>query len=305
MKISFVSPTFNEQDNIEVFINSLMKAIGEFSDFKFRYEIIIIDNASEDNTVNIIKNLIKKYNCLKLIVNKRNFGHIISPYYGIMQANGDAVVYLASDLQDPPELIDDLLRMWKSGSEVVYARKKTSDESILFFYLRKLFYFTLSKVVSYEYPKNCTGFGIYDNKVIEQLRLINDPYPFLRGLIPELGFKIDFVDFIQPVRKNGKSKNNIFTLYDILILAFIKSSNILIRSVIFFGLFFLSISVIYNLYVIFNFGKVNFEGIVFIFLSIITVFLGFLGEYLAVILRHVDKKPILLEKYRINFKKDD
>ena len=187
-KISFVSGCFNEQSNLEELIERVFKVAAKFPEFQFEY--LIIDNKSTDNSVSILRTIALTEPRLKVILNVRNFGHIRSPYYGMMQANGDAIIYLASDLQDPPEISEEFIKNWKTGFKVVAAIKNESEESIIFFTIRKIYYELISRLSDLDLLKNFTGFGLYDREVIEQCRKMDDPYPYHRGMISELGYPV-------------------------------------------------------------------------------------------------------------------
>ena len=214
--ISIVTPCFNESENIRELYERIANVIS--SETNYAFEIIFIDNSSIDNSVGLIKDIISNDSRVRLIVNTRNFGHIRSPYYGILSANGDAVIYLASDLQDPPEYINIFLREWELGYKLVLGIKPVSNETFLFHQVRRFYYKFLNAISEVDILPDATGFGLYDKEVISTLRSIDDPYPFLRGLVCYLGYEIKTIKFEQPKRVRGLSKNNFYTLYDIGIL---------------------------------------------------------------------------------------
>ncbi|HOH30427.1 MAG TPA: glycosyltransferase family 2 protein, partial [Candidatus Hydrogenedentes bacterium] len=207
--ISIVTGCFNEEENIRELVDRIRNVMKESPEYA--YEHILIDNASKDNTVSILREIASEDKHIKVIVNTRNFGHVRSPYYALLQAKGDAVIGMASDLQDPPEMIPQFIKKWEEGFKIVLGVKETSSESPLFFYIRKAYYRMVSKLSEVELLKNTTGFGLYDQKVIEILRNINDPYPYFRGLICDIGFEIASIPFHQPTRKRGFTKNNFYT----------------------------------------------------------------------------------------------
>lgn len=225
--ISLISPCFNEADNIEELYRRASGVMNLLAEYDFEY--IFIDNASSDNTVDLLKSISKNDKRIKIIVNNRNFGHIRSPYWGILQTSGDATVYLASDLQDPPEMIPDFINAWESGYKLVMAVKPNAVNNSIMNYCRRLYYRMLDKISAIPLTKDTTGFGLYDRVVIDQLRKINDPYPYLRGLIDELGYSMLTIDFLQPRRERGISKNNLYTLYDIGMLGIISHSMVPLR----------------------------------------------------------------------------
>ena len=233
--ISIITPTFNEVENIER-LSLQIKQICDSN--KINYEQIIIDNNSEDGTVDVIKKLTSQHKNIKAILNQSNFGHIKSPYYALLQSKGDATITMTSDFQSPPELIVDYYNKWISGSKVVLGRRKKVSDTFFLKIIKFIYYNFICKISNHKMEKNITGEGLYDKSVINILNTIKDPYPYIRGLIFELGFKIDFVDFNQPERQGGTSKNNLYTLFDLGLLGVVKHSNILLRLMILFGFFF-------------------------------------------------------------------
>ena len=231
-KISIVTPTFNEEENIEKLCSEIRV---EMKKVNINYEHIVIDNASTDKTTAILKKICLEDKNLKLIINSKNFGHIKSPFYGILQSSGNACILMASDFQDPINLISKYIEKWKNGSKIVLAKKISSQENNLMFSIRKIFYKFLNKISETKLTENTTGSGIFDKSIIDQLRIINDPYPYLRGLLNEIGEKIDIIEFDQPRRLLGKTKNNFFTLYDIGMLGIIKHSRAPLRLVTLIG----------------------------------------------------------------------
>lgn len=307
--ISLVSGTYNEEGNVNSLYERICEVIASLLD-DYEFEIIVIDNASEDGTVDILKELASRDRRLKLIINNRNFGHIRSPYHAILQAQGDAVIYLASDLQDPPEMITDLIKEWRSGYKVVLAQKEESEESPLFFMLRSLYYKLVNGVSSVRLHENVTGFGLYDREVIEVIKQINDPYPFFRGLIAELGYHCKLLPFSQPLRRRGISKNNLYTLWDIGMLGLTSHSKVPLRIACFLGLgvslFSFIIAFVYLLYKIlfwesFQLGAAPVVIGIFFIGAIQLFFLGILGEYIGAIHTQALNRPSVIERERINF----
>lgn len=306
--ISIVTPTYNEENNIEILYSRIKSSIKDI--YNYNFEIVIIDNASTDQTRSILKKIASDDRSVKLIFNTRNFGHIKSPYWGIMQARGDAVIYLASDLQDPPEMIHAFIREWELGWSVVLGTKEKSETNTLVHLLRKLYYKLLDRITDINIIRNSTGFGLYDKKVLDKLREINDPYPFLRGLISELGYPVKRIEFIQPERKFGISKNNIYTLYDIAILGIVSHSNLPLRLCSFAGyaLSFLSflmcttyIILKSNNWYAFPRGVAPLIISIYFLFGMLFIFIGILGEYIASIYTSVKNRPIVVEQERINF----
>ena len=310
-KISLVSSCYNEEENLDTLYERAMKAIEPFCD-RYEFEYILLDNCSVDGTEKKLRELAQKDKRIKVILNARNFGHIRSPYYGMIQASGDAVIYLASDLQDPPELIKDFIEKWEQGYKIVLGRKTDSEESFLFFLLRKLYYEFVSRIADDDtnLVKNCTGFGLFDKQVIDIIKSLDDPYPYIRGLICEIGFEKAFVDFKQPARKRGFTKNNFYTLYDNAMIGIVKHSKVPLRLMAFLGsgfsfLSFLAAVMYFILKLIFweefTLGMAPIIISIFFLASIQLFCMGVLGEYIGAIYTRVNKKPIVVEKERINF----
>lgn len=306
--ISIVTPTFNEEENVAELYHRICTVLNKFPNYL--YEIIVIDNASTDSTVERLKAIAAADNRFKIIVNTRNFGHIRSPYWGLMQAKGDAVVYLASDLQDPPELIEQFIRKWESGSKVVFAVKPRVEKNNFFNTLRKVYYRLLDRISEVQIVKDATGFGLYDKIVLNQIRSVNDPYPYFRGLICELGYDIALIPFEQPRRQRGISKNNFYTLYDIAMLGIVSHSLVPIRLASLLG-FIMGTGSILMAFVFlllkllwwnhFPLGVAPIVIGMFFMFGVILLFIGLLGEYIGSIHTYVRKRPVVVERERINF----
>lgn len=306
--ISIISPCYNEESNIEELYQRVKKVIDK--NVNYDYEYIFIDNASTDQTAKKIKNIIAADQRVKLIINTRNFGHIRSPYWGILQTSGVATIYLASDLQDPPEMIPEFIAAWEAGYKIALAIKPMSQSNKVMHCLRRSYYKFLSHISDVEITKDSTGFGIYDQCVVDKLRSIQDPYPFLRGLINELGYEIKEIPFNQPRRQRGISKNNIYTLYDIAMLGIISHSLVPIRLAAFLGFLLSAISIclafilfVYKL-LFWNEFAVGVAPIaigMFFMFGVLLSFIGLLGEYIGVIHTYVQRRPIVVEKERVNF----
>lgn len=307
--ISIITPTFNEEENV-VILSERVKKIFEEKLPNYDYEHIFIDNNSDDATVEILRQIAKKDKRIKIIVNSRNFGHIKSPFYGLLQAKGDAVISLVADLQDPPEMISDFVKKWEEGYQTVIAIKKNSEENKIMFKIRELYYDVLSTLSEVEIFKNFTGFGLYDKKVINSLRQMNDPYPFTRSMISEVGFNIAKIEYNQPVRLRGVTKNNFYTLYDIAILGIISNSKVPLRIAIFMGVFFGMLSLLVGVgYFIakllywdsMTLGMAPLLIMTSFMFSIMLFFIGLIGEYIGAIYTQVLNRPLVFEKERINF----
>ena len=307
MKISIVTPTYNEIERIEKIYLEIKKKINEIN---CDYEHLIIDNNSTDGTIDKIRQLAQTDKNLKIIINAKNYGHIRSPFHALLQTNSDATILMASDFQDPVDLIPKYIDEWKNGKKIVLGQKMSSEENIMIYSIRTLFYNFLNKISEFELPINTTGSGIFDKTIINKLKKINDPYPYFRGLVTELGEDISTLQFKQPERKSGKTKNNLFTLYDIGMLGIVKHSRKPLRFMTLLG-FFASI-VSFTVGVIYLFYKLLFWnsfslglapiiiGIFFVSAVQITL-LGLVGEYIGIILLHQRNMPLVVEKERINF----
>ena len=308
-RISIVTPCYNEEKNVEELYFQVKKIFNNILP-QYQYEHIFIDNDSKDNTVEILKKIAKKDKNIKIIVNSRNFGQLRSPVYAILQAKGDAVISMVADLQDPPEMIPLFIKKWEAGNDTVLAIKKDSLESTLMFRIRKAYYRLLSHLSEINIYKNFTGFGLYDKKVIQALKSIKDPYPFFRGMIAEIGFKTTLIDYTQPARLRGLTKNNFYSLYDIGILGIINNSKVPLRMLVFTGFICGVASLVLGCYYLINkllFWNEISLGIAPLIVggslafSVIIFFLGILGEYIGAIYTQVLNRPLVFEKERINF----
>ena len=307
-KISIVTPCYNEEFNVEPLYEKVKIEMAKLSNYT--YEHIFIDNYSSDNTLVKLKSIASVDKNVKIIVNARNFGHIKSPYYGMLQADGDVVISLVSDLQDPPELIPDFIKKWEEGYKIVVGVKEKSEENIIMFSIRKLFYKIIDRISDTSQIQNFTGFGLYDRQFMDVLKNIQEPYPYFRGLVSEMGFSICQIPYLQPKRSKGNTKNNFFTLYDMAMLGFTSHSKVPLRMSSFIGFVvaFLSILIatIYLVYKILfwdNF-QVGIAPLVigfFFFGGVQLFFLGIIGEYISAILTQVKNRPLVIEKERINF----
>ncbi len=308
--ISVVTPCFNEEDNVAELHQRIAAQFALLPGYDFEH--IYIDNASTDGTAQAIRRLASADSRVKAIFNTRNFGHIRSPIHAILQARGDAVVSMASDLQDPPELIPEFVRQWENGFKVVAGVKPRSEETPLLFALRKLYYATVGRIADVALIPNFTGFGLYDREVIELVRHIDDPYPYFRGMIADLGFPHAEIPFEQPLRKRGITKNNFYTLYDIAMLGITGHSKVPIRLATMAGFTLSGVSLliacIYLGYKLlywneFSLGVAPVLIGFFFFASVQLFFIGILGEYIANIHTQVQKRPLVVERERLNFDK--
>jgi glycosyltransferase involved in cell wall biosynthesis len=306
--ISVVTPCYNEELNVmEVYqrVRALFLRLG-----RYRYEHIFIDNRSADNTFAVLQHIAQNDKNVKLIRNTRNFGHLRSPMHALLQARGDAVIVLMSDLQDPPEVLADLIEQWEQGFPIVVALKKSSQENGLMYWLRGRYYKLVRRLSDIETYEHFTGFGLYDHTVIDLLRKFRDPYPYFRGMISEIGLPHAEVIYEQQRRKRGKTKNNFFTLYDLAMLGITSLSKVPLRAVTFTGfagalLAFLT-GLLYLAYKLifwkqFSVGVAPLVIGFFFFGSIQMLFMGIIGEYIGNIHTFVQDRPLVFESDRINF----
>jgi polyisoprenyl-phosphate glycosyltransferase len=306
--ITLFTPCYNEENNINVLYDRVLAVIENIPQYDFEY--VFIDNASTDNTLEVLRKIAEKDYRVKVITNVRNFGHIRSPYYGLLQCTGDAVIAMVADLQDPPEMIPTYISEWEKGHALVLGIKTKSNENPLMFLVRKLFYSIIKKISNTEQLKNYTGFGLYDQRFLNVVRMIDDPYPYFRGMVMEYGWDIKTIEYTQDKRGAGKSSNNFFTLYDLAMLGFVNHSKLPLRLSAFIGFFSAIISFIvalaYFIYKLlywdnFQVGTAPMVIGVFFFSSIQLFFIGIIGEYIGAIHTQVRKRPLVIEKERINF----
>ena len=305
--ISIVTPTYNEEDNIKKLCFDIAV---EMKKLDYDYEHIVIDNKSSDSTISILKDIAKNDKKLKVIINSRNFGHIKSPVHGLLQAKGDAIILMSSDFQDPINLIEKFITEWKNGYAVVMAQKDTTDENYKKHFVKNIYYKFMKSISDVSLLTNTTGAGLYDRKIIEIVRSISDPYPYFRGLIPEITSNIKLIPFHQPKRLTGKTKNNLYTLYDIGVLGIVKHSKVPLRVTTFLGLIasLFSILVAATFFIrkllnwdSFDLGIAPLTIGLFLLASVQIFFLGFIGEYVMNILIQTRKLPLVIEEERINF----
>lgn len=310
-RISIVTPCFNEEGNLGELHERLSAVFARHPEHEFEH--LIIDNASTDATVVHAKALIARDPRVRLIVNARNFGHIRSPFHGVLEASGDAVIVIASDLQDPPEMVTELVREWEKGFLVVKAVRASTDETFAMAFVRSAFYWFIGKISDLKLTKNYTGSGLYDRRVVDILREIHDPYPYFRGLISEIGFENSTIVFHQARRKRGISANNFYTLYDMAMLGITKHSRVPLRIMTFLGFVSAGLSFLIGLgffvaklvlWDAFQMGQAPLLLGLFFSFSLQMFFMGILGEYVGNIFTQVQKLPLVVEKERVNFPAD-
>ncbi|MGM9551285.1 MAG: glycosyltransferase family 2 protein [Clostridia bacterium] len=309
-KISVVIPTYNEEENV----HAMAEAVTALFDVQledYDHEIIFIDNCSCDRTQEYLEEICKKDKKIKAIFNAKNFGQFNSPYYGLLQSTGDCAVLLAADFQDPVDLIVNFVREWeKGGYNIVCGVKTSSRENKLVYALRTLYYKMIKSMSDVEQIEHFTGFALYDKSFIEVLRSLDDPKPFLRGIVAELGGKRKEIEYTQPKRRAGKTKNNWYSLYDAAMLSFTSYTKIGLRLATFGGFFvgFASfiIGIIYLVLKLMYWNRFAagqapiLLGMLFLG-AIQLIFIGFLGEYIISINSRVMKRPLVVEEKRVNF----
>lgn len=310
-KISVLIPCFNEEDNIKetyTKVKEQMEIVKKNREYD--YEIIWIDNASTDKSVFLLKEIAKKDKSIKIIVNAKNAGFVRSCHYGLLQCYGDAVIFIEADLQTPPEMIQTFIDKWEEGYKVVAGVKATSKENHLMFTIRKLFYSSLAMCSEVNLIKNFLGVGLYDQSFIETLRGIDDPFPYFRGMVAELGTDIVTVPYNQQIRKRGKSSFSFYKLFDIAMLGFVNQTKLPIRMATFIGLAMAVVSLLLAIWGLiykllnwdsFSVGIAGLSVGLFFFSSVQLVFLGLIGEYISAIFIQVRKRPLVIERERINF----
>lgn len=307
--ISVVIPCFNEEENVKAMSDAV---INIFTDKlkNYDYDIIFIDNDSKDNTRNILRKLCNENKKIKAIFNVKNFGQFNSPFYGLLQADGDAVVSMACDFQDPVELIEDFVKAWEEGYKIAIGIRSTSSDNFILRFFKTIYYNMIDKFSSIKQIKMFTGFGLYDKAFIEILKNIDDPTPFMRGLVAELGYKRKEIKFNQPKRRAGKSSNNFYSLYDAAMLSFTSYTKIGLRIVTLFGAISMFASFVIGIvYLVmklmfwdrFEAGMIPLLLAVLFLGSVQILFIGMVGEYVLSINQRVMKRPLVVEEERINF----
>ena len=311
--ISVVTACYNEEENVaEVYrqVRAVVETLPPRNGESYTYEHLFIDNASVDRTVEILRGICASDRHVKVIVNTRNFGHIRSPFHGLLQARGDAVISIVADLQDPPDMIREFVARWEAGAKVVIGVKKESQESRVMSLIRGLFYRIIDRLSEVPQVRHFTGFGLYDRVVMDTLREIDDPYPYFRGLIADLGYARAEIPYSQPGRNRGITKNNFYTLYDMAMLGITNHSKVPLRLAAMAGfalsLVALIVAVVYLVLKLiwwqtFDLGLAPLVIGVYFLGSVQLFFIGILGEYIGSIQTQIHHRPLVIEKERINF----
>jgi glycosyltransferase involved in cell wall biosynthesis len=311
--ISIMVPTYNEEENVELMYQALSKLFKKDLP-NYHYEILFIDNKSKDNTRKLIRQICEKDKNVKAIFNAQNFGQFNSPYYGLINTSGDCTISVAADFQDPIEIIPKFVKSWEEGYKIVIGIKSQSKESKIMYFLRSLYYKLIKKFSEVEQIEHFTGFGLYDKKFIEVLKNLDDPDPYLRGIVSELGFERKEIPFTQPKRERGKSSNNWYRLYDAGMLGITSYTKVGLRLATILGFMISAISIIVAfVYLILKLCMWNsFQaGIapliigVFLLGGIQIFFIGFLGEYILSINQRVMHRPLVVVEEKLNFQKSE
>ncbi|MEG2349689.1 MAG: glycosyltransferase family 2 protein [Hungatella sp.] len=307
--ISIVVPCYNEEDNVESLTDAI-RATFHADLPEYCYELIFIDNDSVDQTRERIRRLCAEDPAVKGIFNAKNFGQFNSPYYGMLQTHGDCTILMAADFQDPVEMIPRYVAEWEAGYKIVIGIKTSSKENKLMYWLRGCYYKVIKKLSDVEQIEQFTGFGLYDAKFIQVLRDLDDPTPFLRGIVAELGFRRKEIPYEQPLRRAGTTSNNFYKLYDAAMLSITSYTKVGLRLATIFGSICSAISMIVA--IVYLVMKLMYWDrflagmapllIGMCFLGSIQIFfIGLVGEYILSINSRVMKRPLVIEEERINF----
>lgn len=308
-KISILIPCYNEEENVVPIANAISEEMGKNLP-NYDYEIIFIDNDSKDNTRPLLREICARNPMVKAILNAKNFGQFNSPYYGMMQTTGDCTILMCCDFQDPIEMIPQIVEEWEKGAKIVSCIKTASKENSVMRFLRSCYYKMIKKMSSVDQIEHFTGFGLYDKSFIDVLRNLNDPTPFLRGIVAELGFKRVSIEYTQAKRRAGKTHNNFFTLFDAAMLSFTSYTKVGLHLVTFAGLVLSALSILAALvYLVlkliywdrFSAGFAPMIIGLFFLNAIELLFIGFVGEYVMSINTRVMNRPLVIEEERINF----
>ena len=308
-KISVLIPCYNEKENV----GPMSLAITDLFSTQlnsYDYELVFIDNNSTDGTRNELRQICANNTKIKAILNAKNFGQFNSPFYGMLQTSGDCTIIMACDFQDPVELIPQYIHEWENGYRIVIGIKTSSQESKIMYALRSLYYKFIKKFSEVEQIEHFTGSGLYDRSFVEVCRNLKDPTPFMRGIVAELGYQYKKISYMQPVRRAGKTHNNLYSLYDAAMLSVTSYTKIGMRLCVFGGFFCGIISLIIGIiYLVlklmfWNDFSVGMAPIVIgmFFLGAVQLFcIGFIGEYILSINKRVMNRPLVVEEERINF----
>ena len=309
-KVSIMVPCYNEEENVVPMSEALVAQMEQLP--QYDYEILFIDNCSQDKTRELLRDICAKNPKIKAIFNSKNFGQFNSPYHGICQTTGDCTITVCCDFQDPVEMIPKFLAEWEQGYKIVIGIKTSSKENKLMYFLRSIYYKMIRKLSKVEQIEHFTGFGLYDKSFVDVMRNLDDSTPFLRGIVAELGPKIKKVEYEQAQRRAGKTSNNFFSLYDAAMLSFTSYTKIGMRLAQFLGMMMCIGSAIAAVVcLILHFSLELFEtGTPAIIMTLVFVgglqlfFTGFAGEYIMSINTRMMKRPLVVEEERINFEEN-
>lgn len=308
-RISVLVPTFNEEENVVPLSEAIIAEFGK-SLPQYEYEIVFIDNNSTDATKGKIRELCANNSRIRAIFNAKNFGQFNSPYYGLLQTSGDCTILMCADFQDPINMIPVFVKEWEAGNKIVIGIKSKSKENKIMYFLRSCYYRLIKKMSSVEQIEHFTGFGLYDREFIKVLGELDDPTPFLRGIVAELGYKRKDIEYQQEKRRAGKTHNNWYSLYDAAMLSFTSYTKVGMRIATIMGFVLSGISIVVALiYFImklvfwdrFAAGMTPILLGIFIFGSVQLFFIGLLGEYIMNINSRVTHRPLVIEEERLNF----
>lgn len=308
-KISVMIPCYNEEENVKEICYAIKQIINSKLS-TYDYEILFIDNDSQDRTRQYLRELCKEDNHVKAILNAKNFGQFNSPYYGLCQTTGDCTIAMCCDFQDPVEMIPQFVHEWENGYKIICAIKTTSKENPIMRFLRTCYYKVIKKMSEIDQIEHFTGFGLYDKEFIQILKDLGDPTPFIRGIVAELGYKRKDIPYEQQKRRAGKTHNNWFTLYDAAMLSFTSYTKAGLRLATLLGFLTASLSVIIAVvYLILKliYWEMFVAGMAPILLAVLFLgsvqlfFIGFLGEYVLSINKRLMNRPLVIEEERINF----
>ena len=306
--VSIMIPCYNEEENIVAITDAVVRQMEQLP--RYDYEVVVIDNCSTDNTRPLLREICAKNKKIKAIFNVKNFGQFNSPYYGLCQTSGDCVIPICADFQDPVEMIPEFLKYWEEGYQIVCGVKKSSKERKIMYKLRSLYYKLIKKFSAVDQIEHFTGFGLYDRSFVDVLRRLDDPTPFIRGIVAELGGKRKEVPYEQPLRRAGKTHNNWYSLYDAAMLSVTSYTKVGMRLAVFAGIGVAFLNLIIGLvYLVmkliywdrFVAGQAPTIIITSLMCSVLLAFMGFLGEYISAINVRLMHRPLVVEEERLNF----
>lgn len=308
--ISILVPTYNEEENVVPLAEAIIELFHRELMPRYQYELVFIDNDSKDGTRNRLRILCNKDSQIKAIFNAKNFGQFNSPYYGLQQTTGDCVILLCADFQDPIEMIPVFVQEWEQGYKIVVGQKTSSKERKIMYFLRSVYYKAIKKMSEVEQIEHFTGFGLYDRSFVEVLKNLNDPTPFLRGIVAELGWRRKEIPYEQQERRAGKTKNNFYKLYDAAMLSFTSYTKIGLRLATFMGFLIAGVSFLIAIFYLiiklfhwdnYNMGMASIAVGLFFLGAVQLIFIGLIGEYILSMNQRIMNRPLVIEDERINF----